>query len=255
MKNIVQIKAEGAAPATPRFAPLRNVAQMAVLVERLTSRPHHLPGIGVFYGPSGYGKTYAAIYAQNRHFGAPRVEADEFWTRKKLLKSILLELGIDKVRGTVSELADRVIEIIGVPGHPLLIIDEADILVDKGMIEAVRALHDKSQCPILLIGEEALPDKLQRSERTSNRVLDFQKALPCDLSDARKLAVAHAPRLQFSDGLLNRIVVECEGRARRISTTLEHCVEWARGAGVTSIDEGYSGPVNTGRSPRGRRAA
>lgn len=239
---------------TPRFAPLRNVAAMGVLVERLRARGPHLPGFGVFHGYSGYGKTYAAIYAQNRS-GGPRVEIGDSWTKKTLLRAILKEIGVNDPRGTVADLAEQVIGRLAEPDHPPLFIDEADKLIDKGMIELVREVQEASQCPVVLIGEELLPQKLERSERTHNRVLEFVTAQACDLEDARKLATALAPRYSFSPALLGRIVTESEGRARRIVTNIDRLVEWARGAGTTEIDESYDGPLYTGRSPVRRRVA
>ncbi|MBN8533879.1 MAG: ATP-binding protein [Rhizobiales bacterium] len=250
MKEIGKIK-EG---TTPRFAPLRNVAAMAVLVERLQARGPHLPGFGVFFGYSGYGKTYAAIYAQNTT-GGPRVEVGDSWTRKTLLRAILKELGVHEPRGTVADLAEQAIGRLAEPGHPPLFIDEADKLVDKNMIELVREIQEGSQCPIILIGEEILPQKLERIERAYNRVLEWVMAEACDASDARKLADALAPRFSFSDGLLGRILIESEGRARRIVTNIDRCVEWARGVGTTSIDETCDLPLYTGRSPVRRRVA
>ena len=239
---------------TPRFAPLRNVALMSVLVERLIERAPHLPGFGVFHGYSGYGKTYAAIYAQNAT-GGPRVEIGDSWTRKTFLRAILKELGVHEPRGTVADMAEQVIGRLAEPGHPPLFIDEADKLIDKGMIELARELQEGSQCPLILIGEELLPQKLERSERTHNRVLEFATAQPCDLEDARKLASALAPRFVFADELLSRIVAESEGRARRIVTNIDRCVEWARGVGTNTLDGEYSGSFYTGRSPVRRRVA
>ena len=62
-------------------------------------------------------------------------------------------------------------------------------------------------------------------------------------------------RFSFSDGLLGRILIESEGRARRIVTNIDRCVEWARGVGTTSIDETCDLPLYTGRSPVRRRVA
>lgn len=242
------------AGTVPRFAPLRNVTAMRVLVERLTSRGIHLPGFGVFHGYSGYGKTYASVSAQNRT-GGPRVEIGDSWTKRTLLVALLKELGVNEPRGTIADLAEQLIIRLAEPGHPPVFIDEADKLVDKNMIEIVRELQEKSQCAFILIGEELLPQKLERSERTHNRVLEFVTAQPCDLGDAKLLASAIAPGFQFSEALLDRITSESEGRARRIVTNLDRCVEWARSEGTNQIGENYDGTFYTGRSPVRRRAS
>ncbi|NJL07969.1 MAG: ATP-binding protein, partial [Methylacidiphilales bacterium] len=82
--------------------PLKNVANFMTLVVRLQDRDPHLPGFGVCHGPSGYGKTYASIYAQNKT-RAVRVEVGDTWTRKTLLKALLFELG-EPPRGTVADI-------------------------------------------------------------------------------------------------------------------------------------------------------
>jgi DNA transposition AAA+ family ATPase len=242
-------------PPTPqaRFAPLKNVAAMGVLVERLRHRGPHLPGFGVFHGFSGYGKTYAAIYVQNR-YGGPRIELGDSWTKKTLLRAILRELGLNEPRGTVADLAEQVIERLAAPEHPPLLIDEADKLIDKNMIELVREVQEASHCPIILIGEELLPQKLERSERTHNRVLEFVTAQPCDLDDTRKLATALTPHLTIADPVLDRIRRESEGRARRIVTNLDRLSEWALGIGARDIHE-FTGDFYTGKSPIRRRGA
>ena len=47
----------------PGTAPLTNVSLCLASLTRAIDRPRHLPGIVVFYGPSGYGKSTAATVA------------------------------------------------------------------------------------------------------------------------------------------------------------------------------------------------
>jgi hypothetical protein len=44
-------------------APLRNVGLLSELVERVLNRTAGLPGMACFHGFSGYGKSFAAMYA------------------------------------------------------------------------------------------------------------------------------------------------------------------------------------------------
>lgn len=55
---------------------------------------------------------------------------------------------------------DQIGEELSLSQRPL-IIDEADFLVQKRMIEVVRDIYESSQATIILIGEEAMPVKLQ----------------------------------------------------------------------------------------------
>lgn len=243
---------------TRSVAPLKNVASCLALVDALVHRPAHLPSIGVFSGFSGYGKTMAAQYCWNRT-GALFVEVFDFWTRKKFCQAILAELGVPRPRGTMGELMDDIIARLGdEPSRPL-IIDEADKLVDKGMIELVRDLNKAAQVPVLLVGEELLPQKLETHERVHNRVLDWVLAQPCDLDDTRALAAFLYPKLPIADDLLDRIRAETGGKARRIATTLNEAAGYARNAGLSELTAAtYRGRIFTGETPKRfapRRAA
>lgn len=221
----------------PAVANLKNVASALILVERLRGRTMNMPGLGVFHGRSGYGKTVAAIFIQNKT-NAIRVEMGVTWTRKNLLRNILVECGLSprEIPNTIADLAETAIMELGSDPKRPLIIDEADIAVDKGMVEVVRELHDKSGAPILLVGEEQLPDKLQRSERTDNRVLDWVQAQPCDPDDTNALARHYCNGIILADDLLVELNTRTRGVARRICVNLEHIREHCTDNQIKSID-------------------
>jgi DNA transposition AAA+ family ATPase len=234
------------------LAPLKNVAGFMALVTKLQRRGPHLPNLGVMYGHSGLGKSYASIYAQNKT-RAVRVEVGESWNRKTFVRAVLLECGVANPRGTTADLVAEAIGLLGdEPSRPLMV-DEADKLVDKGLIELVREISEASQVPVLLIGEEMLPQKLARVERVHNRVLDWYGAEPCDLPDCKLLAQIFLPSVKISDELLETVRLKGEGRARRIVVTLSGMNDWARNQGAREIDAAsYSGALFTGEAPRAR---
>lgn len=209
------------------LAALKNVARFLTLVELLRARGPHLPGIGVFHGYSGYGKTYSAIYAQNVT-GALRVEVGDSWTRKKLLENILKEAGHQPRRGSIADLTEQTILALGDDFDRPLIIDEADKLADKHMLELIREIQEHSQVPMLLIGEELLPQKLQKVERVHNRVLEWVPAEKCDVEDTRALADLFCPDLVLGDDLIVQVLEKSGGRARRIVVNLNRIREAAR---------------------------
>jgi DNA transposition AAA+ family ATPase len=216
---------------------LKNVAGFLAMTMRAVERPPHLPGICVCHSHSGYGKTVASIVAQNKT-GAARVEIGDTWTRKTTLKAILRELGVfdERKRLTIADMAEQAIVALGNEPNRPLIIDEADKLVDKGMIELVRELHEHSGVPVILIGEERLPAKLLAHERVHNRVLDWFAAQPCDLDDTKLLAAAFAPKIAIGDDLLEAIRIASGGRARRIVVNVSRVAELARNKGKNVID-------------------
>ena len=231
-----------------KYAPVKNVTAMMGLVTRLIERDGHLPGFGVFYGYSGYGKTMAACYTTNK-LDAIRIEVGDTWTKAVLLRAILHELEVKDPKGTLAQLASEVIERLGRSRRPVMI-DEADKLVDKKMIELVREIQEFSYCPFILIGEEALASKLMRVERVHNRVLEWVLAQPCDAADTGKLAALYAPDIAIADDLIEKMRRVCDGRARRIVTTLSQLREWCKAQGVTEVDAArYGGGFATGQPP------
>lgn len=240
-------------PRTGTLAMLKNVAACMTLVEELRGRGQHLPGIGVFHGPSGFGKTYATIYAANKT-RALRVEVGRSWTMRTLVQRILAEASIEP-RGTIADMTEQVVMCLGDDPSRPLIVDEADQLVDRGMIELLREIHEHSQAPILLVGEEMLPAKLQKSERTHNRVLNWVAAQPCDAEDTRALLSLFCPGLRVADDLAEAVRSRSEGRARRIAVNLNRIAEFARNKGLKAVAlTDYDQPLFTGAPPN-RRAA
>lgn len=240
--------------APPTLAPLKNVAAVMTLVEALRNRGPHLPGIGVVSGPSGYGKTYATIFAQNKT-RALRIELGRSWTMRTVVARILAEAG-ETPRGTIADMTEQVVRFLGDDPTRPLIVDEADQLVDRGMIDLIREIHEHSQAPIVLVGEELLPQKLMRSERTHNRVLEWVLAQPCDADDTRQLAALFCPGLQLADDLLDTIRTKSEGRARRIAVNLNRVFEQARHRGSKAVTlKEHDGIFFTSAPPSRARAA
>ncbi|UGA45980.1 ATP-binding protein [Bradyrhizobium quebecense] len=220
----------------------------------MIERSPHLPGFGVCHGPSGYGKTYASIFAQNRT-KALRVEVGDSWTRRTLLRQILKECSETvKERWPISDLSDMAKSVLAEDPRRPLIVDEADKLVDKGMIEIVRELQEASGAPVILVGEEKLPAKLLTVERMHNRVLHWFPAQPCDLEDARALANAFAPKVDIKDDLLEEIRARSGGRARRIVVNLDQAAELARNKSMKALDMKLWGAADfyTGEPPAPR---
>lgn len=231
---------------------LKNVAAFMAMTARLIDRSPHLPGIAVCHGPSGYGKTYASIFAQNKT-RAVRVEVGDSWTRSTLLKSILFECGVEP-RGTVAGMAEKVKIELGNDLRRPLLIDEADKLVDKGFIELVREIQEHSGAPVILIGEEKLASKIERVERVCNRVLDWMPAQPCDREDTEQLAKAFCAGIAIAPDLLDEIRRQSQGRARRIVVNLARVQELARNKGTKEMDRAAWGRAEffTSKAPKAR---
>ncbi len=231
----------------PNYAPTRNVALLMELVTRVQDRSAGLPGMGCFYGPTGWGKSQAVCCAAITH-RAYYVQVKSLWSRKYLLEQILLQMAIKPER-TMPYMLEQAGRQLAQSNRPL-IVDEADILVTRGMAEVLRDIYESSQGTVILVGEENLPRNLEKIERIHGRMLDWTAAQPTDLADARLFAKLHCAGLNVSDCLLESVIAASKGAARYVCTNLHRVAEWAalNGAGtVTAAD--YTGALFTGALP------
>ena len=233
------------------IAQIANLGMCDIAIERAVSRSANLPGLVCFYGPSGWGKSMAANYVANTR-RARYVQAKSVWTKKHFLKAVLFEMGI-KPAATIPEMADQVAEELAASGRPL-VIDEMDHLVDRNAVELVRDLYESSQAPILMIGEEGLPNKLKKWERMHGRVLAWVPAQPVTLEDAHKLRPLYCPSVDVSEDLLAKLVTLSHGSVRRVCVNLERIQEEAMVQGLDAMDLTAWGKreLYTGEAPKRR---
>jgi DNA transposition AAA+ family ATPase len=231
---------------------LRNVTALATLIRRVDERGEGLPGLGVFSGHAGYGKSTACTWAVT-HMNAVWVEIGDSWTRKTLCDRILFDLGIKPAR-TVADMVLQITEALAASGRTLLI-DEAHDAARRGMLEIVREIHDKSLSPVILVGEEVLPQTLRKWERVHSRVLDWVQAEPASLRDVIQLAEVYAPGVVLSDALKRKLTVVAAGSLRRVRVNLDRIHEQARVRGRDHMDVGDCDPAKffTGQPPAVRR--
>ncbi len=235
-------------------APLRNVTALSALIERVQSRDADLPGMACFYGPSGYGKTTAAVWNANAS-NAHQIQIKSVWTRKYLCTAIVNELGLDP-RKTVAELVDQIADQLMRSGRPL-IIDEADYLVKSSMIEVIRDIYESSCATIILIGEEMLPQKLAKWERVHGRMLDWVGAQPADIREVGLLADIHCRGIELDDDLKAMVLKASNASVRRICVNLNMISEVARTKGLDRVSARDWGKADffTGSAPAPRRFA
>lgn len=234
-------------------APLKNVASLLALIDRVENRMPGLPGMATYYGPSGRGKSTAATYATN-HTGACHIEVQPLWRAKNLLAGIAGELGVAKPARTAAAIFEQVAQALGVEQRPLLI-DEADRLMRDDMVEVVRGLHEASGAPVILIGEEDLPMKLTRWERVHGRMLDWVAVQPADMTDVAQLAAIYAPKIELAEDLRQLLLDSSRRSHRYVSNNLARVAEFALAKGLTRVTRADWGKVKffSGEAPPPRR--
>lgn len=234
------------------IAGITNVALCNQALSRAISRSNSLPGLVVFHGRSGLGKTFAATYAANQHH-AYYIQCKSTWTRKAFLQAILKDMGIAPAKN-LAEMTDQICEELMASGLPL-IIDEADYLADKNLIMMAMDIYEGSQAAIMLIGEERLPAKLSRYEKIHNRILNWVAAQECSLTDVEQLAMIYARNVEIEPQLLTNLHNATKGTTRRICVSLDNIRNWAADNGTGSVTVAtYNEPFFTQQAPKGRAA-
>lgn len=243
----------------PNIAPLKNVLLMRSLLEQLVARSPGQPGIGVFYGFAGLGKSNACAAAHAANRGSVYVELRDHFTRKSFLAALLAEMGVRAER-TIAEMFDQVCAEL-LLSQRALILDMGDYLVKRNLVDTLLDLYEGSKAPVVLVGEEHFPKKLKRaSERFYDRVLLWRLAELADMEDTRKLAKLYSPDLDIKDDVLEKIHEAAGKVARKIATSIERERQDAKKAGLRSLslkDRGdkpfYNGEPPTRPTPQKRR--
>jgi len=241
-----------------KITPVNNVGALTNVVLALNAmssaldRDSDMPGILCLHGRSGLGKSKAASFLTVK-FDACYIEGISLWTRKAYLENILKDLGIHPEK-TMWQMLEQIGEELSATGRPL-IIDEADYLVDKGLAPLVMDIYQVSQTPVLLIGEERLPNKLlTKHEKIHNRVLHWIAAQPANASDCQTLTQMYAPDIKFDKALLEHINKTVDGCTRRVVVNINLVRETALKAKVSSVDLDWWGEreLYTGQSAKRR---
>lgn len=132
-------------------------------------------GSAIVVGRSGYGKTYSL----KQYARLPKVvyiECNESMSCRDLLRRIEKQLGLPKRYGTNDERLEEIGEFFNVNQGYLIIVDEADKLINKftiKKIEMLRTIMDSASVGMVLAGELSLEAHLAAyDERFANR-MDF----------------------------------------------------------------------------------
>ena len=133
-------------------------------------------GLGIIVGRSGQGKTHALKkYAKLQRVAY--IECDDTMACRDLVEAIEIELGMPKsTGGTIWCRVNRIREFFNINQGYLLIVDEADKLINKytqKKMEILRGIFDQSDVGIVIAGEPRLETELKSSlARFANR-MDF----------------------------------------------------------------------------------
>ncbi len=206
------------------FATTQNVRRFMAGVEVLKRPVKGRIGIMVAYGPYGSGKSELGEWYNAKH-GVPYVRAMDGGTRRTLLANIVNALEeVPKYRA--ADIFEQALNILDEQSKPI-IIDEADYLVDSGIIETVRDLSDMTNAPIILIGMENFDRKLKAYPHFCDRVT---VTVRFELFDQKGIAnyAAQVCDVELTEDAYDFIHIHGKGRLRMTTTWLERCERIAK---------------------------
>lgn len=224
-----------------KIVPVKNISRLQAAGNALIKRAYGMPGIGLIWGPTGYGKSTGTTWFVNQCNGI-YVRAIAQWSPKSMLCSIARELGIDSRKFNNSEMVEAIVQRLSDREHPIFI-DEADYVVErKTLIDTLRDIHDLSTVPVILIGMHGIEKRIRNNEQFTGRVAQWVAFEGIDMEDTRMLSDALA-EVRIADDLLDVLHTDASPKGnrsagaevRRVTVGIGQIEYYARSRGMNEI--------------------
>ncbi len=194
--------------------------------------------LGIVVGRSGYGKTHAL----QRYAQLPRVcylECDDTMSSKDMLEEIEERLGLLAEGGTIHRRVKRIREFLRVNAGYLMILDEADKLMNKyttAKLEIIRGIFDKVDVGVVIAGEPRLETDLkQHLVRFSNRVDFYHKMHGLTHAELERYLAGWDITEDAAAELAQRAYAARGGCFRLLDRTLNNVLRVLRERGETKV--------------------
>ena len=167
------------------FVKTQNVKNFIGLVENLINKPKNIPKMGLVYGEPGLGKSQTALWLACKYDGI-YIRATNMMSGRWLLEEIMKEM--DEIPRYLS--SDNLNIIVKkLKNNPQIIfIDEIDYLINNHKtIETLRDIHDKTECPIILVGMSLVHKKIERYTHLYDRFSEILKFNTFEVGDLSQI--------------------------------------------------------------------
>ncbi len=214
------------------FVKTKNVKNFVALMEELKTLPPNIPKIALVYGEYGLGKSETIKWWTFKN-DCIYVRANQGMTTRWLLSDIAEELNIESywhIDETFNEVEKTLLQ-----SRKTIIIDEIDYLIDKKSIETLRDLHDRTGCPMVLVGMANVNLKLTRYPHLMDRVYkkyEFQKYTPDDI----KQILEELTEIPFTNDGLEYLSTR-ENQFRQIVKLINNIEKKAKTNQIKLLDE------------------
>ncbi len=220
-----------------KILPVKNVSRLKAAGDALIQRDPGMPGIGMIWGPTGYGKSTAAAWFVNQCHGV-YIRALAQWSPKSMLTAVARELDFDSRGLNNGELVEHIVQRLAETGRPIFI-DEADYVVErKRLTDTLRDIHDLSTVPVILIGMHGIEKRIRSNPQFTGRVAQWVAFEGLDMEDTRMLADGLC-EVEVKDDLLEMLHAEASPKGaggagaevRRLVVGLGQIEHYARSRG------------------------
>lgn len=231
-------------------------AQHGQALVRLTHAVSGMKGLAVLVGDIGAGKTTLArrmldSLPEEEYEAALLVIVHSGITAGWLLRRIALQLGVESPAeeklALLSQLYQRLVQIYESGKKAVLLIDEAQMLASREIMEEFRGLlnlevPERKLISFVFFGLPEIEDHLRLDPPLAQRVaLKYRlEPLSADATEAyvhHRLKLAGASRMPFSEGALARIHAHTRGIPRIINTLCDNALFEGFVARQRDVDE------------------
>jgi DNA transposition AAA+ family ATPase len=203
-------------------------------VQSLLDRAAGVPGMGLFVGDPGVGKT-TALLAACKAFRAVYVRAEAMGSASSLMGDMCFELCIDPPHSRAARFK-ALCAALRDARRPVFV-DEIDYLLkanDGAAIEMLRDLHDVSGAAVVMVGTRGAAARVRKWPQLDQRLLRAVEFGACTLEDAGLLA-RDLCEVEMDAELIAKLHAEADGNVRRIVTGLAQIEDFARARGRAQV--------------------
>lgn len=195
--------------------------------------------LGIIVAKSGYGKTHTL----KKYAKMPRVayiECDDTMACRDLVEAIEIQIGMPKgAGGTIWSRVNRIRDFFNANEGYLLIIDEADKLINKytqKKMEIIRGIFDQSDVGIVIAGEPRLEAEIKGNlARFANRMDFYYKLKGLTEQEVRDYLEGYDIEENAMQEFISRAQNAQTGCFRLLDRTLSNVIRILKDSGQTKV--------------------
>lgn len=214
------------------FIKTKNVKKFTALMDELQKLPGNIPKLALVYGSHGLGKSQTIQWWADKN-DSVYVRAAHGMTSRWLLSEIAEELGEEPFWHTQETFT--LIENHLRQNPKVIIVDEVDYLIEKSTVETLRDLHDKTGCPIVLVGMASADKKLARYSHLVDRIYKSFRFEPFDSDDIKEI-LTELTEISFTDEAVEYLATRTN-QFRQLVKLINRIEKLAKTNQIQTLDE------------------